>query len=80
MVDFRKQIEEDIHAYKEANPNIENLQKDEWAFNYWILDKFFNEDDEIILDKIVDYKDRGIDAYEWFEDTKELYIIQNKWS
>lgn len=79
MSDFRKQIEEDIASYQEIYPNIEELKKDEWAFNFWILDKFFYEEDEIIVDKIIDYKDRGIDAYEWYEDTKELFIIQNKY-
>ena len=79
MSDFRKQIEEDIFSYQERFPHVEELKKEEWAFNYWILDKFFYEEDEIILDKIIDYKDRGIDAYEWYEDTKELFIIQNKY-
>ena len=79
MSDFRKQIEEDIRAYQEKLSNVENIQKDEWAFNYWILDKFFYEEEEFILDKIIDYKDRGVDAYEWYEDTKELFIIQNKY-
>lgn len=79
MSDFRKQIEEDILDYQERYPLVENLKKDEWAFNYWILNKFFYEEEEVILDKIIDYKDRGIDAYEWYEDTKELYIIQNKY-
>ncbi len=79
MSDFRKQIEEDIISYQERFPHVEELKKDEWAFNYWILDKFFYEEDEMILDKIIDYKDRGIDAYEWYEDTKELFIIQNKY-
>ena len=76
---FRNQIEEDIRDYREQNPLVEELGRDEWAFNYWILDKFFHEDSEMILDKIIDYKDRGIDAYEWYEDTKELFLIQNKY-
>lgn len=78
MSDFRDQILEDIKEYQLRFPLVENLQKEEWAFNYWILDKFFYEEEELILDKIIDYNDRGIDAYEWYEDTKELYIIQNK--
>ena len=79
MSSFKKQIDEDIRSYQERFPHIDELKKDEWAFNYWILDKFFYEEDEMILDKIIDYKDRGIDAYEWYEDTKELFIIQNKY-
>ncbi len=79
MADFRKQIEEDIHEYQVRFSTIPNIEKDEWAFNYWILDKFFYEEDELIQDKIVDYNDDGIDAFEWYEDTKDLYLIQNKY-
>ena len=80
MADFRKQIEEDIREYREKYENvIPHIMKDEWAFNFWILDKFFYEEEELIVDKITDYKDYGIDEYEWYEDTKELYLIQNKY-
>lgn len=79
MCDFRKQIEEDIKEYQSKYPNISNIEKDEWAFNYWVLDKFFYEDEELIQDKIIDYSDMGVDAYELYEDTKELYLIQNKY-
>lgn len=79
MADFKKQIEEDIRAYQEKySSSIPDIKKDEWAFNFWILDKFFYEDEELIVDKITDYSDYGIDEYEWYEDTKELYLIQNK--
>ncbi len=79
MADFRKQIEEDIRSYQEKyGGTIQDIKKDEWAFNFWILDKFFYEDEELIVDKITDYSDYGIDEYEWYEDTKELYLIQNK--
>lgn len=79
MNDFRTQIREDIKEYQLRYPNISNIEKDEWAFNYWILDKFFYEDEELIEDKIIDYNDMGVDAYEIYEDTKELYLIQNKY-
>ena len=79
MSNFKVQIDEDIKEYASRFPGIENMSKPEWAFNYWVLDKFFNEDEELIVDKIIDYKDRGIDAYEWYDDTKELYILQNKY-
>lgn len=79
MSDFRKQISEDIKEYQIRYPNIKNIEKDEWAFNYWILDKFFYEDEELIEDKIIDYNDMGVDAYELYEDTKEIYLIQNKY-
>lgn len=79
MNDFRTQISEDIKEYQIRYPNISNIEKDEWAFNYWILDKFFYEDEELIEDKIIDYNDMGVDAYEIYEDTKEIYLIQNKY-
>ena len=79
MSSFRNQIDEDIQEYKEKYPDNANIQKSEWAFNFWVLDKFFNEEEELIFDRIIDYKDRGIDAYEWFEDTKELFLLQNKY-
>lgn len=76
---FKVQIEADIAEYKELHPNIRNINKDEWAFNYWVLDKLFFEDEDLIESKIIDYKDYGIDAYECFEDTKDVYLIQNKY-
>ena len=79
MVDFKKQIEEDIKDYQQNFPYVSNINKDEWAFNYWILDKLFYEDEELIEEKIIDYYDMGIDAYEIYEDTKDIYLIQNKY-
>lgn len=76
---FRKQIEEDIRDYQEANPYIHNMQKDEWAFNYWILDRLYCEDEDEILNKIIDYRDYGVDCFVWHEETKDLYLIQNKY-
>jgi len=78
-MDFRKQIEEDIKEYQLKYPNIKNINKDEWAFNFWILDKFFNIDEELIEEKIIDYRDLGIDCYTCYDDTKEIYLIQNKY-
>lgn len=79
MSDFKKQIEEDIREYQENYKYISNIQKDEWAFNYWVLDKLFYEDEELVEEKIVDYHDLGIDAYEIYEDTKDIFLIQNKY-
>ncbi len=45
---FKKQIYEDIDYYRYLYPNIKNLCKDEWAFNFWILDKIYRIDEEII--------------------------------
>lgn len=79
MTDFKSQIIEDIREYQEEMPEISNIAKDEWAFNYWVLDKLFFEDQELIEGKIVDYHDMGIDAFEVYEDTKEVFLIQNKY-
>ena len=79
MESFRKQIEEDIKGYQEEYPNIANMSKDDWAFNYWVLDKLFYEEEELIEEKILEYHDMGIDAYEIYEDTKVVYLIQNKY-
>ena len=78
-MNFKKQIEEDIRDYQERFPNIQNIHKDEWAFNFWILDKYFAVDEELIENQIVDYNDLGIDCYNFYEDTKEFYLIQNKY-
>ena len=79
MNSFKNQIEEDIREYQKNYPNIPNINKDEWAFNYWVLDKLFNEEEELIEEKIIDYNDMGVDAYEIYENTEEIYLIQNKY-
>lgn len=79
MNSFLEQIKSDIKEYQKNFKNISNIHKDEWAFNYWVLDKLFYEDEELIEGKIVDYHDLGIDAYEIYEDVKEIYLIQNKY-
>jgi len=75
---FLNQIIEDLEDYKECYSNINHIDKPEWAFNFWVLDKLYSEDDQLIEEKIVDYNDKGIDCYVWHEDLKDLYIIQNK--
>lgn len=81
MHDFRIQIQEDIKEYQaqERFKGVPEILNDDWAFNYWILDKFFYEDEEVILGHITDNKDCGIDAFEWYEATGDLYLIQNKY-
>ena len=79
MSDFKKQIQEDIKEYQELYPYISNICKPEWAFNFWVLDKLYSEDVDVIEDKIVDYNDKGIDCYVWHEEKKELCLIQNKY-
>ena len=79
MSDFRKQILEDFSDYRAKYPNITNLAKDEWAFNFWVLDNLFSVDEDIIETNIVDYNDKGIDCFVWHEDLHDLYLIQNKY-
>ena len=79
MGNFKNQIDEDIKYYQQEFSHIKNIEKNEWAFNFWVLDKLFSVDEELIESKIVDYHDLGIDAYEIYEDTKEVYLIQNKY-
>lgn len=76
---FRNQILEDINEYQENFATLPNIEKNEWAFNFWILDKLFAVDENIITDQIIEYKDLGIDCYVFYEETKELYLIQNKY-
>ena len=77
---FKKQIKEDIYLIQQ-NYMINNvlLEKEEYAFNYWILTKLFNIDEECADDNITEYKDDGVDCFVFFEESKELYIIQNKY-
>ena len=77
---FKDQIKEDIKMIQDElvkyNPL---LKKEEYAFNYWVLSKLYNMDIEIIEENVVEYKDLGVDCYVYFEDSKDLYIIQNKY-
>ncbi len=79
MENFKELIEADIKEYQQNKRFVTNIDKDEWAFNYWVLDKLFYEDEEIIESKIIDYHDLGVDAFEIYEDAKDIYLIQNKY-
>ena len=76
---FRDQIKEDIEFYQLRHPHVPNIDKPEWAFNYWVLDKLFGEDEDVIVGNITDYSDNGIDCYVWHEDSRDLFLIQNKY-
>ena len=80
MEDFKRQLKEDFDDYRHKYPHIKNLEKDEWALNFWVLDKLFRVDEDIIESSIVDYNDKGIDCFVWHEDRKDLYLIQNKFN
>ena len=79
MVDFRRQLKEDFEDYRQRFPHVQNIEKDDWALNFWILDKLFRVDEDVIEGSIVDYNDKGIDCFVWHEDLKDLYLIQNKY-
>ena len=77
---FRTQVKDDIDLIREDWVSRDtNLNKDEYAFNYWILSKLYNLDEETIISNVVDYNDKGIDCFAHFEESKELFIIQNKY-
>ena len=77
---FMEQIREDIQLIKRDYGHLDaNLQRDEFAFNYWILSRLFNLDEDVIPDNVIDIHDGGIDCFVHYGDTKELYIIQNKY-
>ena len=76
---FRAQIDEDIILYQQRHPHVDNIKKPEWAFNFWVLDKLFGEDEDAIEGEITDYSDHGIDCFVWHEDSRDLYLIQNKY-
>ncbi|MGN0654209.1 MAG: AIPR family protein [Oscillospiraceae bacterium] len=79
-INFKKQIEDDIRLIKEQYIYLDDkLSDDEYAFNYWILNKLYNIDEEIIPNYVTDINDKGIDCYVHYEDTKELFLIQNKY-
>ena len=77
---FKEQIREDIKLLQSQWLYAEsNLAKDEYAFNYWILSRMYSMDEEIIPDCITEYNDKAIDCFVHYEESKELFIIQNKY-
>ncbi len=50
MTEFINQINEDIKEYQERYPHMANMNKNEWAFNFWVLDKLYKEDEQLIED------------------------------
>ena len=53
MDSFKHQIEQDIREYQENLKFVANIDKDEWSFNYWVLDKLFYEEEEHNEEKII---------------------------
>ena len=54
------------------------LQSKEFAFNYWVLSHLYSLDEDVIPSNITESNDKNIDCFVHYEDTKELFIIQNK--
>ena len=76
--EFFEQIKMDIKEYQRNYPQNNDLKRDDWAFNYWILDKIYNVDEEFIFDQIIDVHDKGIDCFNYDEENNSLTLIQNK--
>ena len=76
---FRDQISEDIKLMQENLSWEENIHKDEYAFNCWVLSNIYNLDEEECVNNITEYNDKCIDCFAHYEEDKELYIIQNKY-
>lgn len=75
---FCEQIKEDLQVIKKNwTSNDSKLENDWYAFNYWILNYLYHIDIEYVSDYITEYNDKGVDCFVHFEDTKELYLIQN---
>ncbi|MCU0438538.1 MAG: AIPR family protein [Raineya sp.] len=76
---MKEQIFEDIKLIQSENIAFDSkLEKNHYAFNYWILSKLYNIDEEEIPELITEYNDKSIDCFVHFEDSKELFLIQNK--
>ena len=77
---FKRQMKEDIDYIKSNGNSSLKGRSDDYVFNYWILEKLYGMDEEIIQSYITDGPNDGhIDCWTHFEDSKELHIIQNKY-
>ena len=78
---FKNQISEDIDLIQRNYKKIDNrLRINNYAFNFWVLQNIYNIDENLIKDHIVDGgKDKGIDCYVHYPESKILYFIQNKY-
>ena len=75
LKNFKDLIERDLIDIGNEYSRIDSkTQKPDYAFLYWILLKIFNIDEDMILDHITEYNDKGVDCFVNFEDSKELFI------
>ena len=51
----------------------DELQRDAFAFNYWVLSRLYSLDEEVIPSYVTDIQDKGVDCFVHYEDTKELF-------
>ncbi len=79
-MNFRSQLNEDLDLIQRDWKTLDNnIKKREYAFNYWVINRLYSIDEELIPELITEYNDKAIDCYVHYEDSKELYIIQNKY-
>lgn len=79
MNNFKTQLLEDIDHIQKYYGYLDNkLNRKEFAFNYWILSKLYSLDEEVVWSNITEGNDKSIDCFVHYEDTKELFLIQNK--
>lgn len=77
---FMEQIREDIALIQERlSGSVKNIDKAEYAFNYWILTNIYGMDEELCEENITEYSDKGLDCWTIDEEAKTLTIIQNKY-
>lgn len=75
---FVTQLHDDIKSIQEIYvQNDSKLENDWYAFNYWVLNYLYHVDIDDIKTSITECNDKSIDCFVHYEDTKELYIIQN---
>ena len=75
---FRQQIRDDIRQIQMYSSD-DRIGNDALAFNYWILDNMYDEEIQAASLQITEYNDKGIDCFVHHEESKDLYIIQNKY-
>lgn len=75
---FIFQLNEDIRIIQNIWKQYDKKLCNDWyAFNYWILNYLYHIDIEDIQDCVTEFNDKGIDCFVHYEESKELYIIQN---
>ncbi len=72
---FKEQIKEDIEYIKKSY----SMDNDPLAFDFWILTKLYNLDEELAFNNVTEYNDKSIDCFVHFKELKELSLIQNKY-